>query len=124
LVGRPDATGGVLKTPAYRYSARLVRAVDGDTGVFLISLGFMVTIELRLRIADVNTPERGEKGYFAAQDFLTKLLEGKPLIVETHKLKTGADARTFERYVADAWVDGKSVAKELIDSGHGKAVDG
>jgi len=42
------------------------RVIDGDT--------FDTTSEGRIRLADVDTPERGERGYYEAKNFLTSLV--------------------------------------------------
>ena len=43
--------------PAYRYRAKLVRVVDGDTIDLDIDLGFYIRITERVRLEGVNTPE-------------------------------------------------------------------
>lgn len=41
----------------YQYKATLVRAVDGDTAILLIDLGFHLTEELDFRLLHINAPE-------------------------------------------------------------------
>lgn len=42
---------------SYRYKAKMVRVVDGDTIDFNIDLGFHVWMLIRVRLEGVNTPE-------------------------------------------------------------------
>lgn len=51
----------------YRYSACVVRWVDGDTVDLLVELGFHVRTIQRFRLIGVNTPERGQPGYAEAR---------------------------------------------------------
>lgn len=41
----------------YQYVAKVVRVVDGDTVDLLVDLGFMVSVLVRFRLADINSPE-------------------------------------------------------------------
>lgn len=45
------------------------QVIDGDT--------FDTTSEDRIRLADVDAPEKGESGYYDAKDFLTSLVYNK-----------------------------------------------
>jgi micrococcal nuclease len=45
------------------------RIIDGDT--------FDAASGERIRLADVDAPERGEYGYYDAKDFLTSLIDGR-----------------------------------------------
>ena len=58
----------------YEYKAKLVRCVDGDTVDFDIDLGFAVFVRARTRLVDVDTPERGQKDYKEATEFLKNLI--------------------------------------------------
>ena len=50
------------------------RVVDGDT--------FDTTSEGRIRLADVDTPESGEGGYYEAKNFLISLVDGKTVYLD------------------------------------------
>lgn len=41
----------------YEYKALLTKVSDGDTVDLLVSLGFHVSINIRVRLARINTPE-------------------------------------------------------------------
>jgi micrococcal nuclease len=107
----------------FEYTAFVSRVLDGDTLEVEIDLGFNVNVEgVRLRIRGINAPELDKDGEKAAgqesKKFLALLIEGQIVEVKTYKTKTGRDRKTFERYVADVFVDGKSVADTMVDAGH------
>jgi endonuclease YncB( thermonuclease family) len=110
-----------------------LNAHDGDTITARLDLGFAVSVEVDLRIAGVNTPEIvGTTGAVMARarearDFTGVATFGRYLLVTTHRARTGALTRSFERYVADVltpdgqggWAD---LATALIAHGLGDAV--
>lgn len=100
--------------PEYRYRATCERVIDGDTFLARIDLGFYVGVEIRIRVHGVNAPElKTLEGKEARGWALDQLLD-QPLIIESYK-----DERSFERWVCDVYIDGKSYADMLIDAGHG-----
>lgn len=50
------------------------KVIDGDT--------FDTTSEGRIRLADVDTPEKGESGYYEAKNFLTSLVYDKHVYLD------------------------------------------
>lgn len=84
----------------WNYQASFVRAIDGDTVEVNIDLGFDLTLKTRLRLAGVDTPERGESGYHEAKEAVHEILvkpstERFPLYLTTAK---GNDK--YGRYLA------------------------
>ena len=59
----------------YKYRARLVRCVDGDTADLDVDLGFYLTARIRCRLTGVNTPERGQANFKEATDILEDLIK-------------------------------------------------
>lgn len=65
----------------YKYNAKLVRVVDGDTVDALIDLGFDVWVKKRIRLYGIDTPETRTKDLnekaagIAAKDRLSELME-------------------------------------------------
>ena len=59
----------------FEYRAQLIRAVDGDTIDCEVDLGFTVFVRVRFRLANVDTPERGQPGSHEATDELVGLIE-------------------------------------------------
>lgn len=47
-----------MLTPAYRYRARCLRIIDGDTLDVEVDLGFRCHVRTPLRLLGVNAPER------------------------------------------------------------------
>jgi micrococcal nuclease len=73
----------------YNYNARVTRVVDGDTFDATIDLGFDVNLNVRIRMAGINTPEMksrlvAERQKAAkAKDFLTDKLTGKDILLDS-----------------------------------------
>lgn len=80
----------------YVYRMTVDRVVDGDTIDATVDLGFSVFVKERIRLLGINAPEtRGtsrERG-LASKEWLEKRIEGRTLVVETQKDKTGKFGR-------------------------------
>ena len=65
----------------YKYKAKLIRVIDGDTVDALIDLGFDTWVKKRVRLHGINTPEtrtrdlEEKKAGIAAKDRLSQLME-------------------------------------------------
>jgi endonuclease YncB( thermonuclease family) len=102
--------------PAYRYRAKAVRVIDGDTLVLSCDLGFRCAVEIEGRIRGVDTPELPSAEGVAAREFVGSLVLATPLVVESWK-----DRRSFARWVVDCYLpDGRSLADAIIAAGHGE----
>ncbi len=110
----------------YKYSATIVRVVDGDTVICLVDLGMKVFKQVVLRLANVNTSELNSKDTWervkakAAKAFLAeKLPEGCPIYFDS----TGLDK--YDRSIAHVYIPGSRVSVNvlLVDSGHATFVD-
>ena len=101
----------------WRYRAKLLRVVDGDTMIVLADTGFMGRHEVRIRLHDVWAPELKAEGGEAAKQRLTKVLldamrpendgprpEWYLRIVSLQKERVVAETTSFERFVADVFV--------------------
>ena len=74
----------------YKYKARLIRCVDGDTADFMVDLGFKVYVEIRTRFLGFDTPERGHSEYSYARKQLEIFLAEEEdadgnIMIQTHK---------------------------------------
>lgn len=78
----------------YTYNAKVYNVVDGDTVDVAVDLGFKITINMRLRLHGIDTPERGQPGYDEAKAFVTKYI-GEDIIIRTFK------ASKFGYYLAE-----------------------
>ena len=58
----------------YEYRARVVKIIDGDTIDLDVDLGFNITIRVRGRLMDVDTPERGHEDWKLATQTLNELI--------------------------------------------------
>ena len=65
----------------YKYNAKLIRVIDGDTVDALIDLGFNVWVKKRIRLYGIDTPEVRTRDLIeksagiAAMDRLSELME-------------------------------------------------
>ena len=84
----------------YRYRAKLVRCVDGDTADFLVDLGFKVFKEIRTRFLGVDTPERGHADFNIAKNKLQLLLENQKDEEDWIVIKTGKTGK-YGRWLVD-----------------------
>ena len=110
--------------PNFVFPIAVVEAIDGDTYKLLVDCGFNTFREIRVRLAGVDTPEKGERGYHLAKDFAYHwLASSTKRFVRTRKTSTGTDRRSFVRYVADIYGDnGQQLADALVDGGYAKRV--
>lgn len=96
----------LLLTPRH-----VLRTIDGDT--FLVA-SFGVTNEERIRVLNVDTPERGQPLYAEAGTFTATWLAQGDFTVETCKKDS------FGRYLAIVHRGADTLAGDLIRAGLGK----
>ena len=112
----------------YKYGAKLIRVVDGDTADVMIDLGFDVWIKSRLRFKGVDTWEKRTRNKeekakgLAASAFTKEYLEkndGKFVVQSYGKGKYG-------RILAEIFIKGeeKSLNQLLIENGHAYIYEG
>lgn len=93
----------------YTYKAQVLNVVDGDTIDVIIDLGFKLTMQQRLRLARVDTPERGREGYDEAKSFVQSMVGNKLVTVQTKKVSK------WGYYLAEVHDDlGKNLSDELL----------
>lgn len=107
---------------AYRYRATVRKVIDGDTFVLDVDLGFRCAIALNIRVHGYDAPEmHGEEMAhgIAARAAAETLLKSGTIVIESFR-----DARSFERWVADVWVDGVLLGEAMTAAGYvkGKAL--
>lgn len=93
----------------YEYKAVITNIVDGDTFDMDIDLGFNIHIHERVRLLEVDTPEKfgEEKGLgliikqFAINNFLDK-----EVIIKSEKADIAADTDSFGRWLVRVAVNG------------------
>ena len=114
----------------YKYGAKLLRVVDGDTADVMIDLGFDVWTKARLRFKGVDTWEKRTRNLeekakgILASEFTKKHLElndGKFTIQSYGKGKYG---RVLAEIFIDLDGEETSLNKLLIENGHAYIYDG
>ncbi len=107
----------------YHYRAVVVSVYDGDTIRVDVDLGLRSWRHReRIRLARINAPEiRGAQrpAGLAARDFLRELLEGREILLQTIKDRTGK----YGRYLGEIWLkqdsgDYLNVNDLLVEKGH------
>jgi micrococcal nuclease len=89
---------------------------DGDSVTLDISLGFDITIKQKVRLLGIDTPEiRGKERLdgLIARDRLRELIDGKDIIIVTHKDRGGK----YGRLLATIYLDGVDINQQLVDEG-------
>ena len=109
----------------YKYHAKSVKVVDGDTIDCIIDMGFKISTAQRIRLSKINTPETYRrkkdsdeyKRGMAAKNYVLKRLEENDFkfILETEK-----DPGVYGRYLGTFWFKDSetSLNDELLEEGH------
>lgn len=112
----------------YRYRAKIVRVVDGDTVDLEVDLGFRIRHQVRVRLLGINAPESaGPDASTAGKDakaFLTSRLgiAGLDVNLETHLDATDK----YGRLLGKIWLRGvdQTINEEMVALGYAKPYDG
>lgn len=103
----------------YQYKATVENVVDGDTIDVSIDVGFKITIRQRVRLARIDTPERGQPGYAAAKDFVRDVALNKPVMLKTEKVSK------WGHYLAEITLeDGRNLNDTLVQAQLAKYYNG
>lgn len=97
------------------------RVVDGDTVDLTLDLGFRQRGTYRLRLADVDTPERGSVGYTEATDYTRQWLQSHDLLgylLVARTSKTGSFGRWLATIYAVKGDDTRCLNTDLLLHGH------
>jgi micrococcal nuclease len=70
----------------YTYKAIVTNVVDGDTVDVTVDLGFKIHTVQRIRLAGIDTPERGQPGYYEAKERLRVLCADRQVLLTTTKI--------------------------------------
>lgn len=95
----------------YKYKAKVVKVVDGDTLDVMVDLGFDIWTKVRLRLAGIDTPEMNTDAGSVAKDYVQSLVNiAKEVNIETRKTDK------YGRYVAKVYLSNgeKSVDGQLV----------
>lgn len=96
----------------YKYKAVITNVVDGDTFDMDIDLGFNIHIHERVRLLDIDTPEKfGEEKELGliVKEYATYNFLGQEVIIESEKEDVGADTDSFGRWLVRATINGEDI---------------
>lgn len=86
----------------YKYKAKILNVVDGDTFDVDIDIGFRIHLKERIRLLDIDTPEKRGDAEKALGLLVTKFAtqyEGKEVVIQTEKQDS------FGRWLAKLWFE-------------------
>ena len=107
----------------YEYKAKIIDVYDGDTVTANVELGFNVSMEIKIRLYGIDTPEvRGEEKELGLKSKarLESLILDKTVIIKTYKDKK----EKYGRWLADIYENKeseKSVNQILLSEGLAKS---
>ena len=112
------------RTKLYTYGAKVLSIIDGDTAWVEIDCGFGVSIEEKLRLRGIDTPEMSSDEGVIARLFVEQLLKvGATIVLTTSRTDL------YDRYVADVFylpeeedagvilAEGRYLNRELVEAG-------
>lgn len=102
----------------YTYKATVFNVVDGDTVDVNIDLGFKIYTKQRIRLARIDTPERGQPGFAEAGDRLRELIMDKEVTLVAYK------ASKWGYFLGDISIGSEDINQRMIDEGLAKPYTG
>ncbi len=107
----------------YQYKALITNVVDGDTFDMDIDLGFNIHIHERVRLLDIDTPEKfgDEKilGLIVKQFAINNFLN-KEVVINSEKADVAANTDSFGRWLVRVNVDGRDICSLYTSLGINK----
>ena len=115
----------------YCYYATILEVVDGDTFIASVDLGLEISKICRIRVFDLDTPEKFCKHGDAQEkelgtickEYAAKILTNKKVVIHTMKNKEDKLYDSFGRLLADVYIDDISWAESLSSLGVNKLKD-
>ena len=96
----------------FQYKAIITNVVDGDTFDMDIDLGFNIHIHERVRLLDIDTPEKfgkeKELGLTVKQYAINQFLD-KEVVIKSEKADAAANTDSFGRWLVHVDVDGTDI---------------
>tara|TARA_B100001105_G_C22246272_1_gene380500 strand:- start:140 stop:505 length:366 start_codon:yes stop_codon:yes gene_type:complete len=120
----------------YKYKARAIRVVDGDTLDAMIDLGFNTWVKKRIRLSGINAYEsrtrdkKIKKKGLAAKARLVEVLERNDdefLLISHGVGKYGrclGELRVEKKYIRSEKYHGKIINEMLVKEGHATKYEG
>lgn len=111
----------------YQYNAQVLNVVDGDTFDLDIDLGFHIHIHERVRLLNINTPEKfGEEKPLGLKlkEYATKHFLNQHIIIRSEKPAEAAVTDSFGRWLVETTLDdGRSISQIYSELGVNKLSD-
>ena len=98
----------------FEYKAVITNVVDGDTFDMDIDLGFHIHIHERVRLLDIDTPEKfgKEKLLGMIVKNYAEMLLNKEVIIKSEKADAASETDSFGRWLVKVIIDND---KDLLD---------
>ncbi|MAF25073.1 hypothetical protein CL634_05805 [bacterium] len=117
----------------YKYKAKLIRVIDGDTIDVMVDLGFDTWVKKRVRLAHIDAYEcrtrnkaHKKKGLAAKARLEEVLKEGEEFTLTSLGVgKYGrciGEVQLSKRYIRNDKYHGKSINEMLVKEGHAKRI--
>lgn len=103
----------------YEYNAIVKNVVDGDTFDLDIDLGFHIHIHERVRLLNVDTPEKfgDEKPLgLKMKEYATKYFLNQHIIIRSEKSAQAADTDSFGRWLVETTLDNGYSISEIYSN--------
>lgn len=105
----------------YIYKAKIISVYDGDTVTALVDLGFHISVQIKVRLKGINTPEiRSEERSIGllSKNRLEELILNKEVTVKTQKDKQ----EKYGRWLGEIYLPNNeiSVNQILVNEGFAK----
>lgn len=94
----------------FQYKAIITNVIDGDTFDMDIDLGFNIHIHERVRLLDIDTPEKfGKEKHLGliVKQYATNNFLGKEVVIKSEKSNVAANTDSFGRWLVRVTVDNK-----------------
>lgn len=96
----------------YEYKAVITNVVDGDTFDMDIDLGFNIHIHERVRLLDIDTPEKFGKEKdlgMIVREYAREQFSQEKVIIRSEKADVAADTDSFGRWLVRVSIDGRDI---------------
>ncbi len=108
----------------YQYKAKIINIIDGDTFDVDIDLGFHIHIHERVRLLNVDAPEKfGEEALLGSivRNYAIDNFLNNEIIIRSEKNEEAAKTDSFGRWLVETTLDnGKSIAQIYTELGVNK----
>ena len=110
----------------FQYKAVITNVVDGDTFDMDIDLGFHIHIHERVRLLDVDTPEKFGKEKelgLLVKDYASIEFTGMEVVIKSEKADTAAETDSFGRWLVRVDANGNDICDTYNSLGINKKCD-